>query len=394
MAADTTKKAFINRENLSISKNDYFILTDGSQKRGERKTYIYQYKGSDKLTSDSPVLKFKDIGSGDSITQSYSNASTLATLKVGGADYVVLRIDSGADLNANDVPIRVDMDASGAINPAYNFSIPITTPFGMEINISNTTTANKINVSFLIPDNDRDGTARDATETLLPSKYQLVISVDSSNDVSIGSVVTGLTERTPDGETNVQFAYSAYGTFFTRRSPSSSPGTLEVENPESQRFGQVFITAGGATFTQTAAVTTGAVSIQRIDVGATKLASEVPNINAVNSILVGGPCANAASAEVLGNPADCTSGFEPGVGKVELYDVGSGNVAMLVAGFSAADTRNAAAVVANYQDYTDTLKGEKVEVRKVGSVVTVAAPVEEVMVEDTTTTTDDTTTTT
>ena len=114
--------------------------------------------------------------------------------------------------------------------------------------------------------------------------------------------------------------------------------------------------------------------MQRIDVGATKLASEVPNINAVNSILVGGPCANAAAATVLGNPADCTAGFEPGVGRVEVWDVGTGNVAMLVAGYSAADTRNAAAVVANYQDYKSQLKGAKVEVKKVNNQLTVAEP--------------------
>jgi len=95
------------------------------------------------------------------------------------------------------------------------------------------------------------------------------------------------------------------------------------------------------------------VTVQRIDVGATKLASEVPNVNAVNSILVGGPCANAAAAEVMGNPADCTEGFEPGVGMVKMFDVGSGNVAMLVAGYAAADTRNAATFLTTQSPTTD-----------------------------------------
>ena len=117
-------------------------------------------------------------------------------------------------------------------------------------------------------------------------------------------------------------------------------------------------------------------SIQRIDVGATKLASEVANIKAVNSILVGGPCANAAAAEIMGNPAECAEGFTPGVGKVNLYE-NDGNVAMLVAGYAAEDTRNAAAVVANYGDYASTLKGAAVEVTKVNNVLTVAEPSEE-----------------
>ena len=150
----------------------------------------------------------------------------------------------------------------------------------------------------------------------------------------------------------------------------------------------VYITGKGASFSETAPGSGDAVTLQRIEVGATKLASEVSNINAVNSIIVGGPCANAAAASVMGNPADCTAGFEPGVGKINVYDVGTGAtkdmVAMVIAGYSALDTRNAAQVVANYKDYKSQLKGSAVEVKKVGSQVTVAAPVaKKAVVEET-----------
>ena len=47
---------------------------------------------------------------------------------------------------------------------------------------------------------------------------------------------------------------------------------------------------------------------------------------------------------------------------------------MLVAGYSALDTRNAAHVVANYGDYKGQLKGMKVVVKKVNNQLTVAAP--------------------
>ncbi|MBI2130379.1 hypothetical protein HYU10_01275, partial [Candidatus Woesearchaeota archaeon] len=42
----------------------------------------------------------------------------------------------------------------------------------------------------------------------------------------------------------------------------------------------------------------------------------------------------------------------------------------------------AAGVVANYKDYKSQLKGSAVEVRKVGSQVTVAAPVAKAMVAE------------
>jgi len=109
------------------------------------------------------------------------------------------------------------------------------------------------------------------------------------------------------------------------------------------------------------------VTIQRIEVGATKLASEVAGQEKTqNMILVGGPCANAATAVIMGNPADCTAGFEPGKGLIQLFE-NDGNVAMLVAGYSASDTRTTAAVVANYGDYT--LKGSKMEVTTATSTV-------------------------
>lgn len=399
-------KALINQENKSIEKDDYIILTDTSSgsDRGERRTYVLQYKGSDKVTADNPVIKFKNLGSGETIEQSYSaatsNAATtgdvggkLATLKIGGADYDVYNATS---IKSNDFRILVDQDADGNIeNPQTSpiislvNQINITTYYGMEIGIQNATNnvSNGIIVTFKTPDNGRDGGAtQDNVETLQATDYAVNITSDSNTKVAI-SVLSGytgaltLSEKTPDTETDVQYTYTTYGTFITRNSPSSEPGTLKFEYPKAQREALVYITAKGASITSTAATTDGAVSIQRIDVGATKLASEVPNIKAVNSILVGGPCANAAAAAIMGNPADCTAGFTPGVGKINLYE-NNGNVAMLVAGYAAADTRNAAAVVANYGDYKASLKGAAVEVKKVGSAITVAEPATTVVEEE------------
>ena len=77
----------------------------------------------------------------------------------------------------------------------------------------------------------------------------------------------------------------------------------------------------------------------------------------------------------MGSPADCTEGFEAGKGRILLFENGD-NVAMVVAGYSAMDTRNAAQVVANYGDYPE-LAGTAMEVTKVGTSLTVAEEVEE-----------------
>ena len=379
-------KDFINRENSTITKDDYFVVTDGARKRGERKTYVLQYKGADKATADNPVLKFKNMGSGKSIEQTYSagtgaGAQQLATLKIGGADF---KIFNDSAVSVNDFNLLVDLDADGTVNTNPNATVNITTKFGAEIGLTNTT---DINVNTLIlsvktPDALVDGNSKDNWENVRASDYVVNITADSSTKVAqaeISAFTSGqkgqkVATRTPDGETNVAYGYTSYGTFIKRDSPSSEPATFELTYPESQRYPQVYITAKGATFTESSAPTSGAVTIQRIQVGAAKLASEVSDVRAQNTILVGGPCANAAAATILGNPVDCTIGFTPGEGRIELWEQSNGNVAMLVAGYSALDTRNAAQVVANYADYKGQLKGMKVVVKKVNSQLTVAAP--------------------
>ena len=391
-----TDKDFINRENASISKDDYFIATDGGRKRGERKTFILQYKGSDKVTADNPVLKFKDLGTGDTIEQTYTNASPLATLKIGGADFRVYAFGArdgatpqGGDLSNNDFDIHVDMDASGALSTVPNQTVNITTRYGAEIGLTNVSSADVgvgtvegIMLTIKAPDSLYDGNARDSVEDLRAT--DLVINITAASGKVQHSTVPGWSDgqsgnsqinlRTPDGETNVAYGYNSYGAFITRETPTNDPASFEVDWPESQRHPQVYITTKGTSFSESAATTTDAVMVQRIAVGAAKLASEVRDVAAQNTILVGGPCANAAAATVMGNPADCTAGFEPGVGRIELFEQTGGNVAMLVAGFGAVDTRNAAAVVANFGDYTGQLKGTKVEVKKVNNQLTVAAP--------------------
>ena len=146
-----------------------------------------------------------------------------------------------------------------------------------------------------------------------------------------------------------------------------------IDYPIDEAQGNAFVSRAGADITTTT-ISSGAVSIQRIQVGATKLASEVSDVKAQNAVLVGGPCANAAAAEAMGNPADCAAGFEEGKGIIQLVEFANGNVAMIVAGYSADDTRNAATVVANYNDYA--LSGTKMEVSKVGASITVAAATE------------------
>ena len=82
-----------------------------------------------------------------------------------------------------------------------------------------------------------------------------------------------------------------------------------------------------------------------------RLDSEVEKLSAQNTIIIGGPCANSAAAKLLGYPKNCIKGFEAGKGVIKLYGFENGNIALLVAGAVALDTRRATYVLANYNDF-------------------------------------------
>jgi len=91
-----------------------------------------------------------------------------------------------------------------------------------------------------------------------------------------------------------------------------------------------------------------------------KMDNEVKSLSSYNSIVVGGPCANGAAAKLRGYPENCLEGFEIGKAILKFYEFDNGNIALLVAGTTALDTRRATYVLANYQDYE--LKGTEMQI--------------------------------
>ncbi|MBU0614995.1 MAG: hypothetical protein KJ601_02785 [Nanoarchaeota archaeon] len=358
----------INESNV-ITKKDYLVLNDDAQDDGEENTYVLQYLGCDATTDDSPEIRFKDLGSGDSITKTLKTDNTTA-IRLGGTDYKIFTWAT-----ANDQKIKVDLDGSGALGTN---KVNINTKYGQAIALAQTGTikgsSNRSNglgttmtLTFTTPDTND-------FENANPNAITFAATTAATDELR-GAFGGGLTLITPEDEEEVQYGYTSMGAKITFKEPSGSPDELIMDYPKTQRTPLVYFTAGVTKVTS--AETSGeAVTIARIEVGATKLASEVSDVTAQNIIAVGGPCANSVAAEVKGNPADCTEGYEPGVGMIELLDNGD-NVAMVVAGYSAADTRNAAQVIANAADYADDLVGTKVEVSKVGSTLTVAQPAAE-----------------
>lgn len=93
----------IGSEKETITKDDYLFLKDFG---------MLQYKGADKATADNPLLKFKQLKTGNTTEQAYTNSKPLANLKLGGYDYSVF---AASDVAFNDFDINTDLDHSGAI---------------------------------------------------------------------------------------------------------------------------------------------------------------------------------------------------------------------------------------------------------------------------------------
>lgn len=357
-------------ESLAIQKDDYFVVTDGSDQEGERPTYVLRYRGADKDTADNKVLKFDHVGTGERVDVPYSGeggSSTLATLKIGGGSYTVRsNPQTNSATDSDDFNITMDMDQDGTLNESN--SVPLTTNYGAQIAITNQAPSNVL-VTVSTPNTNH-------FDNVVPTNLVFNITAATDGDVDLDKVSGGLKLFTPEDEDDVSYAYTSYGAFVKFENPTTGEASVEITYPRNQLEPKIYIKATGSKIDGSTTPEENAkeVVLQKIEVGAARLASEVSDPKGQNLILVGGPCANAVTASILGNPIDCTVGFEPGTGRIELFEHAPGKVAMLVAGYDGIDTRNAATVVADYKKYNGLLMGEKVIVRKVNNQVIVTTP--------------------
>jgi hypothetical protein len=145
------------------------------------------------------------------------------------------------------------------------------------------------------------------------------------------------------------------------KNPDSNGNGEEVvlEVPNEQVFATVNIKGPGTTIT---AGGDTVKSVIPIETAVAKLDTEVGDNPGKHLILVGSAAVNKLSAEVMGltYPTYGASGlfpFSEGQAIIKIYEdaIESGYVALLVAGWSADDTRNAASVMQQYSTFADQL---------------------------------------
>src|SRR3989344_3650897 len=103
----------------ALHKDDYVVVTGGTASDGSAKSYLLQYQGADRQTKTSPKIKFKNMGSGDtleysvtSITTDPGTTDTVATIKIGGYSFVV---NNASSTLVDDFSVNVDVNGNGAL---------------------------------------------------------------------------------------------------------------------------------------------------------------------------------------------------------------------------------------------------------------------------------------
>lgn len=88
---------------------------------------------------------------------------------------------------------------------------------------------------------------------------------------------------------------------------------------------------------------------------------DISNISK-NIISIGGPCANKITAQIMSIPTswpECAEGFKNGTGRIILYNKWN-KTQLVIAGFSAEDTKKAANVISKYNEFN--LSGYEIEI--------------------------------
>jgi len=140
-----------------------------------------------------------------------------------------------------------------------------------------------------------------------------------------------------------------FGTLVTEDATTSSQKEVTISYPKEQVHAQIFVGATGSSASSSASTST-ATQLGEVLVKD----SEVSSVSSKNLIIVGGSCINSAAATVLGG-AYCGAAFTEatgvGSGQWLIKSVSGayteGKIALVVAGYEAADTVNAATYLRN-----------------------------------------------
>ncbi|MFO8016123.1 MAG: S-layer protein [Candidatus Woesearchaeota archaeon] len=293
------------------------------------------------------------------------------------------------DITLDGNPSSIELGSLGTIQLTFNGTTPsftatdvnlesdgkIETKKGAELSFGKTFSDNSTEINVTEGDDTEDNNRMAVSTSLYfdeGSDDSIEINTPELIDVE-GNSWHNPGVQASDDDSDTEYYVTEWGTKVTY--DSDDKNDLTIEYPEGQVYGNVFVAPVGASVSGAAGGELTTVTLNQINVAA-KLASEVEGQETTqNLIAVGGPAINKASAVLMGLDFPASgdeSGIESGTAMIKLYENGD-NVAMVVAGYDAEDTRRATTVMANHEDYD--LSGDEVVVTGTSlSDITVNAP--------------------
>lgn len=335
----TAGEPMFNVEGNVVCRKGYFIIESDKTSR------VLQLNDV-KNSTDNKYVRLKDLGTGQTSQYDFNAATGSTTdMVIDGYTYRVTVV-GGSD------PTCITLNE---ITDSSDGKAHLWTKYGSKMNLTgqNATTSPVLYPLIFTEDDDRqeDDNSIDS--------FGFKFAWDSGDSVAdfSGSVFTsGLASPAAelsmiglDSDSDKSEGYTKWGTFL-QRDTNGDQDEWTITIPENDLAFDVLFTAGVTTVqgSMDDDDSDGSSGSGRIDVGATKLASEVRGMETSNNLLlVGGPCANAAVQAASSQFPTCSGwSLQAGEGLIQMVEHSNGKVALLVAGTNAEDTRTATAVVA------------------------------------------------
>lgn len=351
-------RMFIASWNTSSEAESYVLKFDSfSNDNGINKTVLYK-KEDNSWVEVKDGLKAGDTATLGSLTltvQSISpyNDRTVNVTGNDGTSWNTLYTNDGLKVFLPYIGTN-SSGAPGVINFTYT---------GTNFTVGHST--DSFHVTFVEENKDEDIAAG--------GQFNVTVDDNSNDEVEANAITTGRSTITDPDDSNhiTSHVYSDLGTFVERTGASSDQRVVTINYYGEQLSADLYLAQASAT---SSGGSTGALgNIVVTD-------NQVSSVSSKNMIVLGGSCINTVAAQLIGasSPAcgaDFTGRTQVGSGQFLIQSFNSpwstGKVALLVAGYDAADTQNAATYLRTQT--TDTTAGKKY----VGSTATSATLVTE-----------------
>lgn len=366
------------------------------------KAYGVTYYGDTAITEDAKTvrLNYPDSAGNDVLlypTISTSKGAKLAFYKqivalnltsfdgtAGGANVSNIKVPNGAD-GYQSIAIVIDQDGTGNFtvdgtdigSTADSKSVALTNT-GFSLNFTYGGQNNTMSISL----NNPAGGAPLTTPAIMifeekddNSVYEgLVVTLEgsgtSTDGIGINDVIRTWTNDavwdliTMASDNKKTKDADLWGTIVTIDSGDSDQKTATISYPDEQIYAQVYVAENDATITPGSTSSGSVVELGSITVED----SDISSVSDKNLIVIGGSCINSVAAKMLGSDsAICGADFttKTGVGADQFLieamasPYNAAKVAVLVAGYEAADTEKAVTYLTKVMPATDAGKKYK-----------------------------------